>query len=406
MSLFAELKRRNIFRVALASAVAAWLLLQVTFVSPGSALQAQEFMGGNFMLKDALDAPKRYCLDLEGYAFTTDTSAPVIVHSCKEGRFKDGTWMVDYPQSGQIYIPEYELCVAAEHLQEGANVLLRSCADAPTQKFVFRDDDKVEFKSDFPKKFCLAVGETSRPTGNNLRRETRVASCDETSELYTQWILPREGSVYPIVVNEPVQAGTRPALAGGMGMGMGGPGNNLYVGACSPCHGMSGEGRASEFSPKLSGQEDWYLSRQLANFRNDLRGAHDSERWARQMNFHLKDFAPAQLEGFVSYILTLDDAPSEATIQGNATRGSELYTQMCTACHGEDAMGNKELNSPRLAGMSDWYMVTQLQKYRADLRGDHTDDTYGKQMAPFAKALPDEQALLDVVAHINTLPSK
>ncbi len=171
-----------------------------TFIYLGSAPQAQEFTGGNLMLTDALDAPKRYCLDLEGYAFITDLDAPVIVHSCKEGFFKDGTWMVDYPQPGQIYLPEYELCVAAESLQEGANVILQSCSDAPSQHFVFRDDGKVEVTSDSPEKFCLAVGETSRPTGNNLRRQTRMTSCGETNESFTQWILPREGTVYPVVI--------------------------------------------------------------------------------------------------------------------------------------------------------------------------------------------------------------
>jgi cytochrome c553 len=364
-------------------------------------------MGGNFMLKDALDAPKRYCLDLEGYAFTTDTSAPVIVHSCKEGLFKDGTWMVDYPQAGQIYLPEYKLCAAAESIAEGANVVLQDCSDALVQKFVFRDDGKVEVTSDSSEKFCLGVGETSRPTGNNLRRQTRMTSCNATNEQLTQWILPREGVEYPLVVNEPVQAGAAPARPRGAGAGRpagaGGPRNNLYVGACSPCHGVSGEGHASEFSPKVSGQEEWYLARQLDNFRNDLRGNHDSERWAKQMNFHIKDFAPAQLDAFVSYILTLDDDPAEVTIAADTTRGKELYAQTCLACHGVAGMGNKELNSPRLTGMSDWYMVIQLQKFRAGLRGDHPDDVIGLQMAPFAKLLPDEQSLLDVVAYINTL---
>jgi cytochrome c oxidase subunit 2 len=374
----------------------------------GPVVLAQDFFGGNFMLKDALDAPKRYCLDLEGYAFTTDTSAPVIVHSCKEGLFKDGTWRVDYPLPGNIYLPEYKLCAAADSLQEGAAVVLQDCSDAPLQQFVFRDDGKVEVSSDTVEKYCLAVGETSRPTGNNLRRETRMASCEKTNESFTQWILPGEDAVYPVVLNEPLQAGAGRARPGGMGMGMGmgGPGNNLYVGACAPCHGLSGEGHASEFSPKLSGQEDWYLRRQLANFRNDLRGNHDNERWAKQMNFHIKDFAPAQLDAFVAYILTLDDVPAKQTVEADATRGEELYTQTCLACHGESGGGNFAMNSPRLVGMSDWYMVTQLQKYRADLRGDHPDDTYGKQMLPFAKALPDEQALLDVVAYINTLSSE
>ncbi len=69
-------------------------------------------------------------------------------------------------------------------------------------------------------------------------------------------------------------------------------------------------------------------------------------------------------------------------------------------------MGNPVLNSPRLAGMSDWYMVIQLQKFRSGLRGDHPEDIYGLQMVPFATLLPDEQALVDVVAYINTLSSE
>ena len=121
------------------------------------------------------------------------------------------------------------------------------------------------------------------------------------------------------------------------------------------------------------------------------------------MNFHIKDFTQAQLDSFVSYIGTLEDIPSEATIDADTTRGKELYATTCLACHGETGMGNPELNAPRLAGMTDWYMVTQMQKFRTDRRGDHPDDVYGLQMVPFAKALPDEQAVLEVVAYINTL---
>ena len=311
--------------------------------------------------------------------------------------------MVDYPQPGQIYLPEYELCAAAESLQEDANVILQSCSDAPSQHFVFRDDGKIEVTSDSPEKFCLAVGETSRPTGNNLRRQTRMTNCDDTNESFTQWILPREGTVYPVVIAEPVEDGAGPALPPGMGMGMGGGMGPLFVGACSPCHAPNGGGYQSEFSPKISGQEDWYLSRQLMNFRNDLRGDHDSERWAKQMNFHIKDFSPTQLQSFVDYIGTLEDTPADVTIEGDTTRGQELYSQTCLICHGENAMGNPALNSPRLAGMSDWYMVIQLQKFRSGLRGDHPEDIYGLQMVPFATLLPDEQALVDVVAYINTL---
>ena len=382
----------------------------LAIASPGLAPHAQEgFAGGNFMLLDALDAPKRYCLDLEGYAYITDVNAPVIVHSCKEGWFKDGTWIVDFPQAGQIYIPWYELCVAAGSAEQDAEVLLQECSDAPLQYFDFRADGKIEVMSEGEDPFCLAVAETSRPTGNNLRRQTRMTHCNDTDESMTRWILPREGQEYPIVIAEPVEDGDAPPPGAGMGpgpamgMGMGGGMGPLFVGACSPCHAPNGNGYPSEFSPKISGQEDWYLSRQLMNFRNDVRGNHDGERWAKQMAFHIKDFSPSQLNMFVDYIQTLEDTPAEQTIDGDTARGQELYTSTCQLCHGETAMGNPMLNSPRLAGMSDWYMVIQLEKFRSGQRGAHADDLYGAQMAPFAALLPDEQALRDVVAYINTL---
>ena len=376
------------------------LVLSLAIGLFGATLQAQEFIGGNFMLRAPMDEPKHYCLDLDGYASTIDTGAPPIVHSCKEGWWRDGTYKVDYPQPGQIYLPDFDLCLEATSLQDNAPLKLNSCSDASLQKFNFRDDEKVELKSNSIDKFCLAVGEESGRTGANLRRTTRVASCDATENKYTQWILPREGAVYPAVDHERIIAQEGAGRPGGPRRG---PQGHLYVGACSPCHGKSGEGYAGEHAPKISGQEDWYLARQLTGFVDDFRGAADSERWAKQMNFHVKDFTQSQLDSFVSYVGTLEDVAAEPTIEADANRGKQLYTQMCTACHGENGMGNAQLNAPRLNGMTDWYMVTQLKKYRADIRGAHPDDTIGIQMAPFAKALPDDQSLLDVVAHINTL---
>jgi cytochrome c oxidase subunit 2 len=48
-------------------------------------------------------------------------------------------------------------------------------------------------------------------------------------------------------------------------------------------------------------------------------------------------------------------------------------------------------------------MHRQLQYFKDGLRGDDPSDTYGMQMAIFAKVLPDEQAIADVVAYIKSL---
>ena len=42
---------------------------------------------------------------------------------------------------------------------------------------------------------------------------------------------------------------------------------------CAACHGPAGEGMQAQNAPKLSGQHDWYIVRQLQNFKTRVRGA-------------------------------------------------------------------------------------------------------------------------------------
>ena len=51
-------------------------------------------------------------------------------------------------------------------------------------------------------------------------------------------------------------------------------------------------------------------------------------------------------------------------------------------------------------------MHRQLQYFKDGLRGSNPADTFGLQMSVFAKILPDEQAIADVVAYIKTLNSQ
>ena len=93
-----------------------------------------------------------------------------------------------------------------------------------------------------------------------------------------------------------------------------------------------------------------------------------------------------------------------AFADGDPVKGQSLYAT-CIACHGQNGEGLQATNSPRLAGLHDWYLVSQLTKFRSGLRGAHSDDIYGSQMAVFAKALANEQAVLDVATYIGTLKS-
>lgn len=91
-----------------------------------------------------------------------------------------------------------------------------------------------------------------------------------------------------------------------------------------------------------------------------------------------------------------------ALAAGDAAKGKTLFAT-CVACHGGGAEGNKALNAPRLAGQEDWYLVRQLKNFKDGIRGADPNDIYGQQMAPMAQLLPDDQAIADVVAYIETL---
>jgi cytochrome c oxidase subunit 2 len=90
-------------------------------------------------------------------------------------------------------------------------------------------------------------------------------------------------------------------------------------------------------------------------------------------------------------------------VAGDPEAGKALFAT-CTACHGDNAQGNKEIGAPKLAGQNGWYLARQLGSFKHGVRGSNEKDTYGKQMIPFASMLADDTAVRNVVAYIGTLP--
>ena len=90
---------------------------------------------------------------------------------------------------------------------------------------------------------------------------------------------------------------------------------------------------------------------------------------------------------------------------GDATKGKSFYN-VCMSCHGFNGEGNLATKSPPLAGQEDWYIVTQLKKFKQGTRGTSWKDYTGKQMRPMSMTLPDEKAMEDVAAHIQTLKKR
>jgi cytochrome c oxidase subunit 2 len=180
-------------------------------------------------------------------------------------------------------------------------------------------------------------------------------------------------------------------------------GKQLYA-ACAACHGAQAEGNPALHAPKLSGQGDWYVQRQLKYFKNGARGTHEKDVFGKMMAPMAATLGDdTAIDNVSAYIKTLPDNPAPATIKGSANDGQRLYGSTCGTCHGPDGRGVRTMNAPGLKGMSDWYLVTQLKNFKQGVRGAHPQDMYGPQMALMAEILGDDQAINDLVAYINAL---
>ena len=76
---------------------------------------------------------------------------------------------------------------------------------------------------------------------------------------------------------------------------------------------------------------------------------------------------------------------------------------LCGACHGPQGGGLQPLNAPRIAGLNARYVERQLRYFRDGVRGTHAEDIAGATMRPIMAALPDEAALRNVAAYIETM---
>jgi cytochrome c oxidase subunit 2 len=180
--------------------------------------------------------------------------------------------------------------------------------------------------------------------------------------------------------------------------------NPLYT-TCVACHGAKGEGNKALNAPAIASQEAWYVARQLNNFKAGIRGSHPKDMYGMQMRPMAMTLPNEDAVKKVAEHIASLPAPAKEDMTGfggDAAKGKTLYVT-CTACHGAKGEGNKALNAPKIATLPSWYLVRQLQNFKAGVRGANPKDTYGAQMRPMSMTLANDQASKDVVAYIKSL---
>ena len=174
---------------------------------------------------------------------------------------------------------------------------------------------------------------------------------------------------------------------------------------CTVCHGVQMKGNPDIEAPRLSGMDAAYIERQLRAFKKGWRGTHENDIAGMEMRPMAAILTDKEIAAAARYVNAVRSDLPPATVEGNADRGKLLYAS-CAACHGSSAEGVDSVRGPALTGLNDWYLATQLAKFRDGTRGSHRDDTYGAQMRAAAAVLPDEASIQDVVSYINSLQSR
>jgi len=173
---------------------------------------------------------------------------------------------------------------------------------------------------------------------------------------------------------------------------------------CVPCHNADGSGNPAVGAPNIAGMKAWYVQSQLQKFRAGSRGMQFNDVEGMRMRPMAMSLASdADVEAVARYVESLPPVAHPPTLQGDVHAGDNQFHLVCAACHGENGQGNQDVKAPRLAGTDDWYLATQLRKFRSGVRGASPKDMEGRLMRPMARGLPNEDAIRNVVAYVETL---
>ncbi len=148
---------------------------------------------------------------------------------------------------------------------------------------------------------------------------------------------------------------------------------------CVACHGPDGNSVVPNW-PKIAGQYENYLEKQLKDFRQGEKGPrYEASMYA--MVAALSDQDIADLAAFyASQKHTTGKAKSEYVALGERIyRGGNIQTGVsaCIACHGPAGEGNEAAKFPKLAGQHAVYIENQLNAFRDGKRTNSPNDMMG-----------------------------
>jgi cytochrome c553 len=166
--------------------------------------------------------------------------------------------------------------------------------------------------------------------------------------------------------------------------------------ACASCHGAAGNSTIVT-NPKLAGQVDTYLHKQLVDFTTPARNQ-------PIMTTYAKALTDEEKTNIAAYLFSQQPKPGAARNKDTIELGRKIYrggiadrgVAACASCHGAVGAGIPA-QYPRLAGQHQDYTFAQLQNFKSGARSN------SPQMGTLAKRLSDDEmkAVADYIAGLK-----
>ena len=168
---------------------------------------------------------------------------------------------------------------------------------------------------------------------------------------------------------------------------------------CAACHGMDGNPATAQY-PKLAGQHEEYIARQLELFKS-------RQRENPVMLGFVAPLTAQDMRDLGAYFASKASLPGVADAK-LVQRGEALYRggdksanlPACMACHGPDGRGNPGAGYPQVGGQYADYITLKLKDFAAG-KGYGSDER-GKIMVTVAKGL-SQQDIAALATYIEGL---
>ncbi len=183
-------------------------------------------------------------------------------------------------------------------------------------------------------------------------------------------------------------------------------GQGVFQTTCATCHGGRGQGSYEKKAPSIASLPRWYIEDQIKNFRSGVRGNHQDDLTGQQMRGAISVLTDEQVSEALDTLETFPAVDHEPTIQGDLKKGAHYYRENCMECHRFNGRGELAFRSSHVAGLQDWYLLAQWQKFKAGVRGYHPADVGGAKMRKAVRYLENDEVAKDVIAYIATLAKK